>query len=1062
MKIQFRIILFLLVIFIAFLLSLVQQHQTESKDVSTYVYETQLEKSKLFEKVVKLQGKNLEAFSKDYSRWNEMITFLKTKDKKWEQENIVNALPVFNVQYFWLLTSEFDLLYSINTYNDSSLKVLPIPRDKIAELLTKNWFNNFFIKAPKGLIEIRTAPLQPDIDFSRVTKPSGYMIVGRYWSKEYIDELSQLMSGKVVIDYNDDSAYNFSKNIFHLINEKSLYDWNNKSIGVLRCETRSSVLKRLSENSGSQSRNSIIFGIIILLSTTFFLVYEIGKPINTISKSLRLNNPKLIESLIHKKNEFGSLASMISKFFQQKEELTHEQELLDNLMNYIPDMIYFKDADSRFTRINDAQCGVLGLSSIQMAVGKSDFDYFNENYAKKTYEDEQKIIKTKRAIIDKEEFIVQTNGTTKWVSVTKVPIINKNTVTGIVCVARDFTERRFIEEKLRKSEEKYQSLVNNLKEVVFQTDAEGNWIFLNPAWEKVTGFSFEESIGHNFLNYVHPDDREHNSKLFIPLLERKIEYCHHEIRYLTKDGGLKWMEVYATLRLDKDSNIIGTSGTLDDITERKKIEEEIKNAKEAAEAADKAKSIFLANMSHEIRTPMNAIIGFSDLLKSRVTDYKSQEYLSGIITSGNNLLSLINDILDLSKIEAGKLDIKYEPINLSILCGEVKQIFSILLKEKSVGFLIEADPAIPKGVLLDGIRLRQILFNLIGNAVKFTEKGFVTVSLKINSISKNSPHIHLIISVKDTGIGIPKDQHEHIFKAFTQKEGQNTRKYGGTGLGLTITKRLVEMMDGYITMESEVGKGTTFNIHFPNVEIITQIIQEFPDEQPAVNNYVFQDSKILLVEDVELNRKLIREYLEPLNLKIIEAVDGLEVENLFIENQPELILMDIQLPGKDGFEVAKEIRKRNHQIPIIAVTASSNTSDLQKHQNLFDGILIKPVGKCELVNKIAQFLTHKIILGNSESEISHNEELNKNTTELPSDVKNYLFDTMIPKWKEVKEGMMIDEIIEFASEIEKIGIENNSMSLEIFGKELIQSADTFKVVKITKLLEDFPLLIGFN
>lgn len=754
----------------------------------------------------------------------------------------------------------------------------------------------------------------------------------------------------------------------------------------------------------------------------------------------------------------------ITRRKQMEYELSYERELLDNIMNYIPDTIYFKDKNCCFTRVNKAQADFLGLNNPKDAIGKSDFDFFPKEFAQVTYNDEQAIMQSLVPLIDKTEFISRADGSLRWVSATKVPVVDKDgSVTGIVGISRDFTERKIIEEALSKSEEKYQLVINKLKEVVFQTDYEGNWTLLNPAWEEVTGFSVKESLGKPFLDYVYPEDKLKNYEIFIPLIKREKDYCRHEIRYLTKDEGYKWIEVYATLTLDNDDNIMGTSGTLNDITERKIAEQEIKEAKENAEKAYQAKSIFLANMSHEIRTPMNAILGYAELLKSRLTDKRSIEYLSGISTSGQSLLSLINDILDLSKIEANRIILKYSPVDPYMIMNELVQIFAVICKEKGVDFSVAVDPEIPHQLLLDEIRVRQILFNLIGNAVKFTEKGFVSVLIKNERKRGDNNYVDLLLEVRDSGIGIPEDQHELIFQAFTQQEGQSTGKFGGTGLGLTITKRLVEVMQGKITLQSKAGEGSVFSVVLPD----TKIPESFTDIKNEVKNQnlgqvIFEKATILHAEDSETNRKLIRAFLTPYCFTIVEAEDGKEAVELTKQFSPDLILMDFQMPKEDGISAAEEIRSFNKNVPIIGITASLVMLNDEKVGKLFNACMNKPFSKTELISQLTNYLKHSfkpLLISNTPDESFISEDESEEKFSLSDDLIEVLNIELKNEWKSVKEGMMIDEIMSFAEKIKSLGVKNKVNILAKYGQDLFEAADSFKVVQINRLLEQFNELI---
>ncbi|MDR3564156.1 MAG: response regulator [Negativicutes bacterium] len=369
-------------------------------------------------------------------------------------------------------------------------------------------------------------------------------------------------------------------------------------------------------------------------------------------------------------------------------------------------------------------------------------------------------------------------------------------------------EKKRAEEALSESREQYRTVINNISEVIFQTDVSGLWTFLNPAWTEITGYPVEESIGQPFTNYVHPEDRARNWELFQPLIERKKDYCRHTIRYLTSDGGFRWVEVYAKLTFDKDGKVFGTSGTLNDVHERLIAEQEIQRAKEASEAANQAKSEFLANMSHEIRTPMNPIIGMTELLLDTPLTPPQREMLLTVRNAGKSLLDIIDDILDFSKIEAGKLGLENIDFNLRTVTEDVADLIAWKAREKGLALLTFIDPAIPQTLCGDPGRLRQVLLNLAGNAVKFTETGEIVIrALRLDG-KESEPNIRF--EIQDTGIGLAEEAKKRLFQPFTQADGSTTRKYGGTGLGLSISKRLVELMGGDIGAESSEGKGSLF------------------------------------------------------------------------------------------------------------------------------------------------------------------------------------------------------------------------------------------------------------
>ncbi len=395
---------------------------------------------------------------------------------------------------------------------------------------------------------------------------------------------------------------------------------------------------------------------------------------------------------------------------------------------------------------------------------------------------------------------------------------------------------------------------------------------------------------------------------------------------------------------------------------REQFEKEIIEARKIAEEANKAKSEFLANMSHEIRTPMNAILGFSEIMLNTTNDDKSKKYLNTILSSGRTLLSLINDILDLSKIEAGQMEVVEEPTRVNVVFNEIMQIFHARALEKNLDLNVVIDPEFPEVVTLDDVRLRQILFNLVGNAIKFTQQGGITLAARAKPSSIDSRLVDVEIIVKDTGIGIDPTYHDMIFKSFFQIESDNTRKYGGTGLGLSITQKLAQIMGGSIRLESIPGKGSDFIICLKSVEISSHepIKKSIFDWQ--ADQVLFEKATILIVDDVDFNRELVKSFLSEFNLTIVEAINGKAGIEMAKTHQPDLILMDLRMPEMNGYEATEilAVWPETSKIPVVAFTASSMKHDEDLIRRLFSDYLRKPIGRDELIHCLIKFLPHQI------------------------------------------------------------------------------------------------------
>ncbi|MGV8121552.1 MAG: PAS domain S-box protein [Candidatus Xenobiia bacterium LiM19] len=501
--------------------------------------------------------------------------------------------------------------------------------------------------------------------------------------------------------------------------------------------------------------------------------------------------------------------------------------------------------------------------------------------------------------------------------------------------------------------------------------------------------------------------------------------------------------------------------TVHDITSHKEMAEALQKAKEEAEQANRIKSEFIANISHEIRTPINAIIGFSELLSGRMTDEKSREYVKGILTGGRNLLSLIEDILDLSKIEAGRMALHLEAVNPLCFCEEMAQIFAVQTSEKGIALNIEMSPDLPGGLMLDGVRVRQILLNLTGNAVKFTEKGSVTLRMATENVEADTGTLDLIIEISDTGIGISEDQKEMIFEAFLQQEGQSTRRFGGTGLGLTITRRIVRMMGGTITLQSELGKGSTFRVYLPGIRVAA--IEPSPAEEPLVLDSIrFNGAVVLLAEDTESNRKVIASLLEPHDIILLTAANGQEAIEKVKLTPPGIILMDLEMPVMDGYEATTILKNDEdyRSIPIVAITASSLEHDSHNMKVLLDGYLRKPVTKNHLIRELARFLPYSL----SEMKVTASPEAAKTTppeeSSISPEVMQYLLEEINIRWKEVRSTMVVEDIKAFARDLRKIGSLHEIRSLREYGETLYQQASFFKIDRMIQTLERFSNLLG--
>ncbi len=800
----------------------------------------------------------------------------------------------------------------------------------------------------------------------------------------------------------------------------------------------------------------------------------------------------------HEKDLSRVIVSIIDITDQEKarEELRVKETRYRTMLDTLPHNIFMKDTGGRYVFVNSSFANTLGCAPHEIE-GQTDFEICPPHLAEKYRADDQRVMEMDITETLEEKYV--RNGAERWARTSKVPMKDdEGKLNGVLGIFRDITERKEAQKETIEREAQLKATLEATDNGILVVDNRWNVIDANSKFIAMWNIPAEMLHTHNskqLLQYVL--DQLKNPRAFQELTEKLYKSSNPSFEILEfKDGRV--FERYSRPLLVKDS-ITGRVWSFNDITQQRKAQQELRKlneeleervvqrtlelkqaleklqaAKDAAEKANRAKSEFLANMSHEIRTPLNAVTGFSELLSSMVRDTKQLGYLQAIKAAGKSLLTLINDILDLSKIEAGKMTIAYAPVNPRVLFTEIRQVFQTRIKEKALDFRIDLPPDLPEILELDETRLRQVLLNIVGNAVKFTHEGGVTLSARVSgpSLSNGSGgpgppaagRVNLVIAVEDTGIGIPMEDQDSIFESFKQLWGQSDRKYGGTGLGLSISKKLAEMMNGEIRLKSTPGIGSIFELILNDVEVADTLLPETPESSIDFHNVFFRKVPVLVADDVESNRRLLKELLENSGLEVLSAENGAEAVVIAESLHPKLVVIDIRMPVMDGIEAARRLKSNpaTRDIPVVALTASAkvNEKSLMMDRN-FDGYLAKPVVVDRLYEQLCRFLHYDTPVSPPPPVASAPSEP---AAPPPSpgekaELREQLEQEFLPRVNAAGGVKKMKDIKKLARDLIAAGETFHAAELRSLGKELLLNADMFDITAIDDTISEFPAIL---
>jgi len=637
----------------------------------------------------------------------------------------------------------------------------------------------------------------------------------------------------------------------------------------------------------------------------------------------------------------------------REEKLRESQQMLQLVMDNIPQSIYWKDSFSIYLGCNRNFAIDAGLDQPEQIVGKSDADLPWKATAKDCFASDHRVITTGLPIYHSIEIQHQAGGEDAWIDANKIPLFSTNgQIVGLLGTNEDITERKYMEEALQQSENRFRTVISEIADGIVVIDSKGLVQFVNLAAEKIFDRQATDLIGWEFG---------------LPLVSHETA----EIEVFRKDGLVLIAEMHVGETSWEGEQVFLAS--LRDITGRKRDEEALQRAKEAAETATKAKSEFLANMSHEIRTPLNAIIGTSTLLLDTPLTPEQEDFVETMRSSGDSLLAIINDILDFSKIEAGRLELDYHPFDLRACIEEVLDLLALKFEEKQLDLAYSIADRTPCGLLGDVTRLRQVLVNLLGNALKFTSKGEIVLTVAPYLPPSSTPDqvkvasllpsrfcmIH--IAVRDTGIGIPGELMNRLFQPFSQIDASTTRKYGGTGLGLAISRKLVEIMGGNLWVESEVGKGSTFHFTFQAELAPHQQPYYLHGPQPPL-----VAKRILIVDDSLANRYILTQRLRAWGMLTWATASGRQSLDWLTNSQPfDLAILDLRMPEIDGLQLAAQIRAlpQAEALPLVLLASSTErTQLLQNDPFQIAAFLARPIKTSHLYNTLVSLFTGQPIV----------------------------------------------------------------------------------------------------
>lgn len=855
----------------------------------------------------------------DYTNWDDIIEYLRKPNQKWAIDNIATIINSFNLHSVGVFNLNNERIYSFGAQS-TGIAGDTNNTDEILERTHSSGFIHYYTLTPQGILEISGATIHPTLDTSRLIPGKGYFFISKLWDKQLLKELSVITG--CTISINRPRFKPGNPDISNVLSTAILIrNQNQQPLCTIVFEKSNKFLA-----SYHRMSNFVLYFLasllIFVLSVFFYLLYRwVRIPLRTISATLKNGETNHLSKLLKTKDEFSQIATLVLRFNRQRKQLESENAERKQIQ------LQIAEQNELLNGLAEASSRLLIIENLENAIGQA-----VESLVKHTKVDRIFIFKS---VYDNTSLVTKMQRIYDWMQPEFQSKVNPDEYKEFPTGSASWYTR--IQEGL---------VINGLIEEYGKT--------LRPLLERQLV----------------------KSMIVVPIMDPQDHTFWGFVGFADCTRGHNWNAVEETTFTMLANNIAGA-------IRRNMSQLELLETMELARSADKAKSNFLASMSHEIRTPMNGVIGMTSLLlQSELTD-SQREYVQTIETSGDSLLTIINEILDFSKIESGHMVLEESAFDLRRCVEDVLDLMAPKIFEKKLELIYYIDSSIDSYIFGDGFRLRQVLVNLIGNAIKFTDKGEILVQVSLSNSTSES--VILEFSVKDTGIGIPANKIDLLFNPFTQVDASTTRKYGGSGLGLAISANLVQLMNGTIWVKSDVGKGSDFRFtvktcFIPSPENSNKSIEKLKQ---------LSGKRVLVVDDNYTNRRILMLQLSFWNIETIAVSSGNEALALLDDGVIfDTAILDMQMPVMDGEMLAHEIRKRfsKSQMPLIMLTSIGFNLRTPEVQQLFSFYLNKPVKH----SRLAEILLY-VFMVDSKNQITKVE----NEWELMILSEKYPFDILI-------------------------------------------------------------------